>query len=137
MSREIVRALREGSTRPTMALLALASLFVWIQLLMLDPLLARPRRVALGYIVHPDVWAYAHLLAVLLTAWRLWDRVTRPGRAWLCNGYMCALWSATYLAPVLLLGDTALLASALAVFPLAAMWVLMRTEATPRDRAQA
>lgn len=137
MSREIVRALREGSTRPTMALLALASLLQGIQLLMLDPVLARPQRVLLRYVASTDAWAYAHLLCVALVCWRLWDRETRPAWAWLVNGYVCALWTGAYLAPALLMGDTSPLASPLAAFSIASMWILMRTEATKRDRAQA
>lgn len=137
MTRELARAIREGSTRPTMGLLALSSLFQGVQLLVLDPIIARPKRVTLEYIADPDVWAYAHLLAAGLLFWRLWDKKARPVCAWASNSFVCALWLMTYLAPAVLLGDTATLASPLVAIPLSAMWVLMRTEATSRDRSQA
>lgn len=135
--REIARALREGTTRPTMALLATASLFQSMQLLMLDPVTSRPHRVVLGLVADHTTWGYAHALAVLLLVWRLWDKTARPVCAWITNGYACALWVMTFLAPAVLLRDTALLATPLVVIPLSAMWVLMRTEATRRDREQA
>jgi|GEM_PF-2622422 len=137
MTLELARAIREGSTRPTMGMLFVASLFQGIQLLVLDPIIARPKRVTLEHIADPDLWAYAHLLAAALLLWRLWDKTSRPFWAWACNSFSCALWLMTFLAPAVLLGDTTTLASPLVVIPLAAMWVLMRTEATSRDRSQA
>lgn len=135
--REIARALRQGTTRPTMAMLATASLFQALQLLMLDPVISRAHRIALGYVADHHVWGYAHAVSVVLLVWRLWDKTPRPLCAWLCNGYTCALWIMTFLAPAVLLRDTTLLASPLVVIPLSAMWVLMRTEATQRDRDHA
>ncbi|PJK00831.1 hypothetical protein CO641_02345 [Lysobacteraceae bacterium NML91-0213] len=135
--REIARALREGTTRPTMALLVVASLFQTIQLLMVDPLTSRPHRVALSFVADHETWGYAHALAVLLLVWRLWDKTARPLCAWVTNGYTCALWVMTFLAPAVLLRDTTLMATPLVVIPISAMWVLMRTEATRRDREHA
>ncbi|MFC4727358.1 hypothetical protein [Coralloluteibacterium thermophilus] len=138
MTLELARALREGSTRPTMAGLVVASLFQGLAMAA-GPVgwLEGARLTALGYVAAPAGWAALHFGSALLMGWRLLDRNSRPWCAWLSNGLMCLVWVLTYLGPAVLLSDANALGSPLVVLPLGAMWVLMRTGATPRDRRQA
>lgn len=137
MTLELARALREGTTRPTMAGLVIASYFQALQLVIADHILAMPKIAALSYIAPTDWWALAYAFAATLMAWRLLDRTARPFWAWTSNGLMCALWLSNYLAPAVVLRDTITLASPLVIIPLSAAWVMMRTLTTARDRAQA
>lgn len=137
MTLELGRALREGTTRPTMAALVVASYFQAIQLTIADHILAMPKMVALSYIAPTDWWALAYAVAATLMVWRLLDRTARPAWAWGVNGLMSALWVSNYAAPAVVLGNTITLASPLVILPLSAAWVMMRTQTTARDRAQA
>lgn len=137
MTLELARALREGTTRPCMAALVLASYFQALQLLVAGQILAMPKMVALAYVAPTEVWAGAYIVAGTLMAWRLFDKRPRTVWAWGANSGMSALWLSNYLAPAVVLQDTITLASPLIVLPLGAAWVMMRTQSTARDRAQA
>lgn len=137
MTIELRRALREGTTRPTMAALVVASYFQALQLVVAGNILAMPKMVALAYIAPTDWWAVAYVVCGTLMAWRLLDRRSRPVWAWGVNGLSSALWLSNYLAPAVVLGNSMALASPLVVLPLFAAWVMMRTQSTARDRMQA
>lgn len=137
MTLELARALREGTTRPCMAALVLASYFQAGQFLLDSNVMAKAKLTAMSYVASPESWAVAYALGASLMLWRLLDKTTRPVWAWAANTAMAALWVANYLAPAVVLRDTGALLSPLAVIPIGAAWVMMRTQATARDRAQA
>ena len=137
MTLELARALREGTTRPCMAALVLASFFQAGQFLLDTNIMAKAKLTAMSFVTSPGVWAAAYALGGAMMLWRLLDRKTRPAWAWAANTYMAALWVANYLAPAVVLRDTGALLTPMVVVPLGAAWVMMRTQATARDRAQA
>lgn len=134
---ELARALREGTTRPTMAGLVLASYMQSGQLVLDTNVMAKAKLVSLAYVAPVEWWAIAYVVSGSLMAWRLMDRTARPYCAWVSNGTMTALWVANYIAPAVVLEDTGALLSPLAIIPLGAAWVFMRTGTTARDRAHA
>lgn len=137
MTLELARALREGTTRPMMAALVLASYFQAAQMLLDTNIMARAKLTALAFVAPPEFWAAVYLLGGSLMLWRLSDRTSRPFWAWTVNTFMAALWVSNYLAPAVVLRDGGALLSPLCVIPIGAAWVMMRTQATARDRAQA
>lgn len=137
MTLELARALREGTTRPCMAALVLAAYFQSGQFLLETNIMAKSKLVAMSYVASPEVWAAAYALGGTMMAWRLCDKKPRPVWAWLANSVMAALWVANYLAPAVVLRDTGALLTPLVVLPIGAAWVMMRTQATARDRSQA
>lgn len=137
MTREFIRALKIGSTRPVMILLALTSMVQAAQFLLADTPMMVSRKIALSYVAHPDFWAYAHITIAMLMIWRLTDTESRPIAAWFVNAMMFGIWVATYISPAIALEDARNLVSVILAFPAGAFWVLVRTEATPRDRVNA
>lgn len=137
MTLEIQRALREGTTRIAMATLVLGSFMQVIQLLLMPPeWMAHPRYRAMFGLAELDFWVALHGVAALAMTWRLCDRVTRPNAAMATNLLMFMAWFLTYTTPAWFVGTTSL-ATPIWVFPILAMWVVVRTIATPRDRKTA
>lgn len=134
---ELARALREGTTRPTMAGLVLASYMQAGQLVLDTNVMAKAKLVSLAYVAPVEWWAIAYLVSGTMMAWRLTDRTPRLWWAAMSNAVMAALWVANYLAPAVVLEDTGALLSPLAIIPIGAAWVFMRTGTTARDRANA
>lgn len=137
MTLELARALREGTTRPCMAALVLASYFQAGQLLLDTNIMAKAKLVALSFVAPMEFWAVVYALGGTLMLWRLLDRAPRLFWAWTVNTLMAALWVANYLAPAVVLKDGGALLTPLVVLPIGAAWVMMRTQTTARDRAQA
>lgn len=137
MTLEIQRAVREGTTRIAMGALVLASAMQVIQLLVIPPdWMSHPRYQAMFGMAGFEFWVSLHSVAAVVMAWRLADRQIRLNAAWASNILMFMAWFLTYTVPAWYVGTSAL-ASPLWVLPLMAMWVLLRTAATPRDRVTA
>lgn len=137
MTREFIRAFRSGSTRPMMVMLVIASMVQAAQFLLASAPMMATRKIALAHVAHPDFWAYAHIVLAMLMIWRLVDVTSRPSAAWVINTLMFVIWMATYVSPAVAFEDWRNLISVVIVFPLGAFWVLVRTEATVRDRMDA
>jgi hypothetical protein len=137
MTLEFIRAFKSGSTRPSMAFLALASLVQASQFLLASSPMMASRKVALSYVADPNFWAYAHIVVAMLVIWRMADLRSRPFAAWVVNGLMLWVWSLTYVSPALAFEDMRNLLSVVLVMPVMAAWVLIRTESTSRDKVNA
>lgn len=137
MTREFIRAFKSGSTRPSMVFLVIASMIQAAQFLLASAPMMASRKIALSHVAHPDFWAYAHIVVAMLMVWRLVDSKSRPLAAWTVNAFMFGLWTATYISPAAALDDWRNLISVVAIMPIGAFWVLVRTESTPRDRINA
>lgn len=137
MTREFIRGLRSGSTRPTMLFLVLASMVQASQLILVDTAMMASRKAALAHVAHPNFWAYSHIIIAMLVVWRLVDIRSRPFAAWIINGLMLWVWSMTYVSPALAFEDASNLLSVVVILPAMAAWVLIRTESTIRDRVNA
>lgn len=137
MTREFIRAFKSGSTRPTSFFLAVASLVQATQFLLADMPMMATRQVALSYVAHPSVWGALHVLAAMLILWRLVDTVRRPVAAWVVNAMVFWVWVCTYISPAVAFSDVRNLVSIAVVLPAMAAWVLVRTEATIRDKVNA
>lgn len=135
MTLEIQRAIRSGTTRIGMAVLVMASFMQVVQLLVIPPdWMSHPRYQAMFGMAGFEFWVSMHTVAATAMAWRLSDRVARANAARATNILMFMAWFMTYTTPAWYVGTTAL-ASPIWVFPILAMWVFVRTIATPRDRA--
>lgn len=137
MTREFIRAFKSGSTRPSMVFLVIASMIQAAQFLLAEAPMMATRKIALSHVAHPDFWAYAHIVIAMLMVWRLVDTTSRPVAAWTVNALMFGIWLATYISPAVAFEDMRNLLSVVVIMPIGAFWVLVRTEATPRDRVNA
>lgn len=77
------------------------------------------------------VWASSFAVAAFFAFWRLVDPRPNPFCGWATNSFMCLVWFAGVVVRATF--DITTLLTPFTVLALVAVWVLLRTEATPLD----
>ena len=125
-------ALNEGTTMPTRFFLALAATLQGAGYLLKSPgWLSHPVYDGLNAVVDIRWWGVAYIVAGLAMLWRAISPVSRPYVAWTINIYAALIWS-TGMFTRMMIGPESILATYTAL-TIAMWWLLLRTEATPRD----
>lgn len=137
MARHIGDALSVGTTLTTRLWVGLFSLTLGAQICFQDPTRYAHTGVQTFFSVLPAHWWGGSLLAAgLVMLWRTVAPGSRPWVAWLSNSLAFGLWSSLVTLRMLTIGYESL-ASSSTVIALMSGWLLMRTEATDRDRETA
>ena len=125
-------ALNEGTTMPVRFFVALAASLQGAGYLLKSPdWLSHPVYDGLNAVVDIRWWGAAYLLAGLGMLWRTISPRSRPLTAWTINIFATLIWS-TGMFTRLMIGVESIFSTYTAL-TMAMWWLLMRTEATPRD----
>lgn len=137
MAQHIGDALSVGTTLTTRLWVGLFSLTLGAQVCLDQPSLYSHTSIQTFFAVLPAHWWGGLLLAGgVLMLWRTVAPGSRPWVAWTSNSLAFGLWSSLVLLRAVSLGYGSL-ASSSTVVALMAGWLLLRTEATSRDRETA
>lgn len=137
MATHIGDALSVGTTLTTRLWVGLFSITLGAQVCLDQPSLYSHTSIQTFFSLLPAHWWGGLLLAGgLLMLWRTAAPGSRPWVAWVSNSLAFGLWSSLVLLRAINLGYGSL-ASSSTVIALMAGWLLLRTEATTRDRETA
>ena len=137
MATHIGDALSVGTTLTTRLWVGLLSVTLGVQVCLDQPSLYSHTSIhSYFHLIPAHLWGATLTLAGALMLWRTVAPGSRPWVAWVSNSLTFGLWSSLVLLRIASLGYTSL-ASSSTVIALMAGWLLMRTEATTRDRETA
>lgn len=134
---DITSALTDGTTLPTRLFLSFGMLMMAVGFLTNQASwLANPAFANLNQVLAFKHWAWAYGIGGLLGLWRVLVRTPMVWAAWVINAYIFGVWSVTFMVRFWEVG-TASLASIHTMCYAMSLFVLLRTEATSRDRETA
>jgi hypothetical protein len=137
MSTNVGDALSVGTTLTTRLWVGLFSLSLATQIGFSQPSLFSHVGLATFFALVPATWWGLALTASgLLMLWRTVARKPRPWIAWISNCLAFGLWSSIVLIRFVLIGSASL-ASTATIIALMSGWLVLRTEATARDKETA
>lgn len=131
--KDLIAALRFGTTRPVALIIGLMSVMqamaLWLQT---GSWLSHESFIALLQVFPLNTWAGFYAISGLLIIWRVLEDNSKPIIAWLVNIWTAFFWCLPVALKIVYIGFENVF-SPNTVIAAAACWLLFRTEATPRD----
>ncbi len=129
----VKQALCYGDTTPTAIFMGVATVLHAGSLLTQSGLGSYALYTSLRALLPIEVWAAVYLVAGTLVVWKVLVSGNSPPTAWTVNLILAGTWCMTVAMTVGYGGWTTLFSTYTAL-GVAALWLLVRTEATPSDR---
>ena len=131
---DITTALTRGTTLPTRLWLALAMILYSAGFFANEgSWLRNPTFASMNELVKLPHWGLLYGIGGLLMLWRVLALKSNIYCAWFINVYCLLLWMSSVIIRFWGIGSASLGSVHTACF-IAALWILLRTEATPRDK---